>query len=131
MARFTALPARSLSTNAGFLEAAKPARPKLSKGYNLPAKFIIHTVGPVWNGGDSDEERLLASCYSESLAIAESHAEIDSIAFPCISTGIFGFPAEAAARIAVESCKNATLSVTFCCFSQKDLGLYRALLAIS
>jgi O-acetyl-ADP-ribose deacetylase (regulator of RNase III) len=92
---------------------------KLTKGYRLPAKYIIHTVGPVWRGGENAEEDLLRSCY---------HPDISSIAFPSISTGIYGFPIELAARIAVEACHDSSLEITFCCFSLHDLGVYQGLL---
>ena len=101
---------------------------KLTKGYRLPVKYIIHTVGPVWEGGENSEEDLLRSCYRECLRIAEKHPDISSIAFPSISTGIFGFPIERAARIAVETCRDSPLEITFCCFSQHNLGVYQGLL---
>ena len=74
---------------------------KITKGYNLPAKYVIHTVGPVWHGGRHGEDELLASCYRNSLALTEKHG-IRTIAFPAISTGVYGFPMERAARIAVK-----------------------------
>jgi O-acetyl-ADP-ribose deacetylase (regulator of RNase III) len=74
---------------------------KITKGYNLPAKYVIHTVGPVWRGGRHGEDELLASCYRNSLALAKKHG-IRTIAFPAISTGVYGFPMERAARIAVK-----------------------------
>jgi len=74
---------------------------KITKGYNLPAKWVIHTVGPVWHGGRHGEDELLASCYRNSLALTEKHG-IRTIAFPAISTGVYGFPMERAARIAVK-----------------------------
>ncbi len=73
---------------------------KATKGYNLPAKYVIHTVGPVWHGGANDEDQLLASCYRRSLDVAVS-LKVRSIAFPAISTGVYGFPKERAAKIAV------------------------------
>lgn len=76
----------------------------MTKGYRLPARFVIHTVGPVWRGGSENEDALLASCYRESLKLAEA-GNCRSIAFPAISTGIFGFPADRAARIAVSECR--------------------------
>lgn len=106
---------------------------KLTKGYRLKARFVIHTVGPVWDGGDYDEARLLASCYQRSLQLA-AEAGIASIAFPCISTGIFGYPKEAAAAIALGTVREALdsapriESVTFCCFSGADLSTYKSLL---
>jgi len=110
------------------LGGCKTGQAKLTKGYRLPAKYIIHTVGPVWRGGEHGEEDLLRSCYRECLRIAENHPDISSIAFPSISTGIYGFPIDRAARIAVEACKDSPLEITFCCFSASDLGVYQALL---
>jgi len=77
---------------------------KITKGYNLPARWVIHTVGPVWRGGQNEEDALLASCYRSCFALAEQHA-IKTIAFPSISTGAYGFPVERAARIAVTEIK--------------------------
>ena len=106
---------------------------KLTHGYRLPARFVIHTVGPVWRGGDKGEAADLASAYANSLRLAEAHG-LASIAFPAISTGVFGYPKAAAARIAVETVR-ATLPecphlerVIFCCFSADDAALYRRLL---
>jgi O-acetyl-ADP-ribose deacetylase (regulator of RNase III) len=78
---------------------------KLTAGHRLPARFVIHTVGPVWNGGQHGEEETLASCYRESLRLAERH-QCQNIAFPAISTGIFGFPPDRAADIAVTTCRD-------------------------
>jgi O-acetyl-ADP-ribose deacetylase (regulator of RNase III) len=102
---------------------------KITKGYNLPAKLIIHTVGPRWRGGNHSEDELLASCYRRSLELAERH-EIKSIAFPSISTGIYGFPFERAARIAVGEVKrfleenNSIERVIFVCFGQEAYEHY-------
>ena len=82
------------------LGGCKTGQAKLTEGFRLQAKYIIHTVGPVWRGGEHGEPALLASCYRESLALAESRA-CRQIAFPCISTGIYGYPAEQAARTAI------------------------------
>jgi O-acetyl-ADP-ribose deacetylase (regulator of RNase III) len=116
------------------LGGCKTGEAKITRGYRLPARHVIHTVGPVWRGGDQGEPNLLAACYRNSLVLAETHG-LRSIAFPCISTGIFGYPADAAARVAVDTVR-ATLSasiappaVTFCCFSVDDLTLYQALIA--
>lgn len=106
---------------------------KMTKGYRLPARHVIHTVGPVWRGGEQGEADLLAACYRNSLALAAKH-DLRSIAFPCISTGIFGYPADAAARVAVETVRAALAAsanppdVIFCCFSASDLAQYQALL---
>lgn len=93
---------------------------KITKGYNLPAGYVIHTVGPVWHGGTRGEEELLRSCYRRSLEIAEEHG-IRSIAFPLISAGVYGYPKEAAIRIALEEMlKKEDLETVLCCFSHSD-----------
>jgi O-acetyl-ADP-ribose deacetylase len=96
---------------------------KITHGYRLPAKHVIHAVGPVWHGGGEDEDALLASCYRTALELARAH-KLASLAFPAISTGVYSFPADRAARIAVEtvaadlSANPRTLRrVVFCCFS--------------
>jgi O-acetyl-ADP-ribose deacetylase (regulator of RNase III) len=107
---------------------------RITRGYLLPAKFVIHTVGPVWHGGTQDEAKLLASCYRESLSIAAAH-RLASIAFPCISTGIYGYPSGQAADVAVAAVREfidspSTLhEVIFCCYSLGDLSLYQTRLA--
>lgn len=101
----------------------------ITAGYNLPARHVIHTVGPIWRGGGQDEDRLLAGCYRNSLQLAAGKA-LTSIAFPAISTGIYGFPKARAARIAVEQVRAALASpisveqVTFCCFDSVSLDLH-------
>ncbi len=106
---------------------------KLTRGYRLPARFVIHTVGPVWQGGMHGEPELLASCYRRALEIAVAQG-VRSIAFPSISTGVYGYPVEAAARIAVTTVKAALQQkteiqeVVFCCFSASDLAIYEELL---
>jgi len=116
------------------LGGCKTGDAKLTMGYRLPARYVIHTVGPVWRGGTHGEADLLASCYRRSMAIAAEHG-IRSIAFPSISTGVYGYPVEQAARIAVKSVREAMAhapgisEVIFCCFSRDDLGVYNAVLA--
>lgn len=106
---------------------------RLTPGYRLAARFVIHTVGPVWRGGGQGEAALLASCYRRSLQVA-AEAGVGSIAFPGISTGVYGYPKEDAARIAVATVRQALEagsgigSVLFCCFSAADLALYEQLL---
>jgi O-acetyl-ADP-ribose deacetylase (regulator of RNase III) len=106
---------------------------KITKGYKLPAKFIIHAVGPVWRGGAKGEAGLLASCYTRSLELALEN-EVYSIAFPCISTGVYGYPKELAATVAVDAIRKfledhpGPIDVTFCCFSQDDYDIYMGLL---
>ena len=106
---------------------------KLTKGHRLKAKYVVHTVGPVWSGGGEGEPALLASCYRRSLEVAAA-AGARTIAFPAISTGVFGYPVEAAARVAVATVREtlarlpAIEAVTLCCFSAADLAVYRALL---
>jgi O-acetyl-ADP-ribose deacetylase (regulator of RNase III) len=107
---------------------------KITPGFRLPAKYVIHAVGPVWSGGGKKEEALLASCYRTALALAADH-KLVSLAFPAISTGIYGFPAERAARIAVGSVTQrlaadpGTLKrVVFCCFSPESAAHHEAAL---
>lgn len=97
---------------------------KLTKGHNLPAPFVIHTVGPVWRGGQNNEELLLSSCYRESLKLAIAHG-IEAIAFPAVSCGVYGFPIEIAAEIAMREvwnavrCSDTVTRVVFVCFSDE------------
>jgi O-acetyl-ADP-ribose deacetylase (regulator of RNase III) len=111
------------------LHGCKTGEAKITKGYRLKARHVIHTVGPVWNGGNKNEPELLARCYRNSLALAGKHG-LKSIAFPAISTGIYGYPKEPAAEIAVREVRaHATLDrVIFCCFDTAIADLYRALL---
>jgi O-acetyl-ADP-ribose deacetylase (regulator of RNase III) len=103
---------------------------RLTRGYRLPAKFVIHAVGPVWRGGGHGEAELLAGCYRKALALAHEHG-LASIAFPCISTGVYGYPLQAAAEIAVATVRlhAASTEVSFCCFSSAALAVYERLLA--
>ncbi|MFA8435815.1 MAG: O-acetyl-ADP-ribose deacetylase [Marinifilaceae bacterium] len=105
---------------------------KITKGYRLPAQFVIHTVGPIWKGGDKNEAALLASCYTKSLELAAQN-ELKSIAFPNISTGVYGYPKKEAAKIAIRSVKNylkqnPALEVTFCVFDAENFEIYQNLL---
>jgi O-acetyl-ADP-ribose deacetylase (regulator of RNase III) len=115
------------------LGGCKTGQAKITKGYRLPVRHIIHTVGPVWQDGQHGEREKLASCYRSSLGFAAQHG-ISSIAFPCISTGIYGYPAEEAAEVAVQTVKEFLtqtpheIDVTFCCFSAHDLNIYKKIL---
>jgi O-acetyl-ADP-ribose deacetylase len=115
------------------LRGCKTGEAKVTRGYRLPAKHVIHTVGPVWKGGASGEPDLLAACYRNSLRLALDH-DVRTIAFPGISTGVYGYPKAAAAEIAVAVVR-AHLDahplpdeVVFCCFSAADLVVYERLL---
>lgn len=101
---------------------------RITPGFKLPAKFVIHTVGPVYRDGTHGEPEKLAACYRNSLALA-AESGCKSVAFPCISTGVFGYPAEDAAEIAVREVQeflkaHADIEVTFCCFSNRDRMIY-------
>jgi O-acetyl-ADP-ribose deacetylase (regulator of RNase III) len=106
---------------------------KITSAYRLPARHVIHTVGPVWRGGDRGESELLASAYRRSLEVAEE-AGLASIAFPSISTGVYGYPVRPAARIAIAVAREflggskKVREVVFCCFSAADLAVYEELL---
>ncbi len=105
----------------------------ITPGFNLPSAHVIHAVGPVWQGGHAGEAALLAGCYGASLALCESH-KLGSIAFPAISTGIFGYPLEAATAVAVATvvehlaAKSAPARVVFCCFDPRTESVYRSAL---
>jgi O-acetyl-ADP-ribose deacetylase (regulator of RNase III) len=107
---------------------------KITRGYRLRAKYVIHTVGPVWHGGSSGEPKLLASCYRRSLELAGDH-DIRSIAFPAISTGVYGYPKREAAAIALATVKSMLRDmsnverVIFCCFDEETRAIYEALMA--
>jgi O-acetyl-ADP-ribose deacetylase (regulator of RNase III) len=115
------------------LDGCPTGEARITKGYRLPARFVIHTVGPVWQGGQAGEPELLASCYRNSLAIA-AQQKLQTIAFPSISTGAYGYPIERAAQIAVETVRTSSTgpgmprNVIFCCFTAGDLAVYERLL---
>jgi O-acetyl-ADP-ribose deacetylase len=114
------------------LGGCKTGEAKATKGYKLPAARIIHTVGPVWRGGSANEDKLLASCYRRTLELADK-LEVKSIAFPAISTGIYGFPKKRAAEIAVTEIRlytGAIERVVFACFDPETSSIYRGLLTI-
>ncbi len=107
---------------------------RLTKGYKLPASYVIHTVGPVWKGGSSGEPELLASCYQLSLELAVANG-IKTMAFPSISTGVYGYPISSAAQVAVATTRTFVdehpeqiEEILFCCFSTEDLRVYQQLL---
>jgi O-acetyl-ADP-ribose deacetylase len=114
------------------LHGCKTGDAKITNGYRLLAKRVIHTVGPVWRGGTSGEPELLASCYRRAVEIADADA-LTSIAFPAISTGIYNYPIEAATKIAIDTTRayavarpqSSLTDIVFCCFSEKDLRVYR------
>lgn len=116
------------------LNDCKTGEAKITKGYNLQCKFVIHTVGPVWNGGNHNEDELLTNCYLNSLKLAGEN-KINTIAFPAISTGVYGFPLERAAQIAIKTVKSFIQSdkfiqrVVFVCFDQKTYLTYENIFA--
>ena len=115
------------------LGGCPPGEARMTPGFRVPAHYIIHTVGPIWHGGGHDEAKTLASCYRVSLQLATHHG-IASIAFPCISTGVYRFPRDLAARIAVNTTRDFVMQHTqlekiiFCCFSSEDAIHYLELL---
>jgi len=115
------------------LGGCEVGKAKLTRGYRLPAGFVIHTVGPVWQGGGNHEAELLASCYRSALELAARNA-LHSIAFPGISTGVYGYPAQQAAEVATAAVStfltevSACREVVFCCFSAGDLAIYQRLI---
>ena len=113
------------------LNGCETGQAKITKGYNLPAKYVIHTVGPVWYGGEQGEPQLLADAYRNSLKLAEEH-NLKSIAFPAISTGVYGYPKEEAAHIAIDTIreflKEYDMEVVLTAFSDGDLKRYERIL---
>lgn len=124
-----------LLTECRTLNGCETGNVKVTGGYHLKAKYIIHAVGPVWRGGTNNEDALLASCYRKSLEAAVEN-NIQSIAFPNISTGVYGFPKERAARIAYHTVKDFLLSapnihkVIFVCFDDENYQLYQKLMQV-
>jgi O-acetyl-ADP-ribose deacetylase (regulator of RNase III) len=133
-ARFTALRGAELLAECRALNGCATGDAKITKGYKLPAKYVIHAVGPVWHGGRASEDEALASCYRRAMALCQTHG-LTSIAFPAISTGVYRFPAERAAKIAIETVTASlaaapvVTSVTFCCFSEPSAQLHAQALA--
>ncbi|MBZ9706715.1 O-acetyl-ADP-ribose deacetylase [Mesorhizobium sp. ESP7-2] len=125
---------RELEFECRMLNGCRVGDAKITKGYKLPARHIIHTVGPVWQGGGKGEAELLASCYRRSLELAVAN-DCSSVAFPAISTGVYRYPKEDAAKVAVEEVndfigQNALPeTVIFCCFDEAMAELYRGILA--
>ena len=113
------------------LKGCETGQAKITRGFKLPSKFVIHTVGPVWTGGEKNEASLLSSCYTRSLSLARDH-ELATIAFPAISTGAYGYPLMKATQIAVESVTNwqsvYPKNVIFCCFDNQTLNIYEEIL---
>lgn len=111
------------------LGGCKTGDAKITPGFRLPARYVIHTVGPVWNGGNSREDKLLANCYRRSLELAKENA-VRSIAFPSISTGVYNYPRDLAAAVALAAVRefdpgsSVLREVTFCCYSAEDLDVY-------
>ena len=112
------------------LNGCPTGQAKITKGYNLPAKYVIHTVGPVWSGGKNNEKELLSSCYRNSLRLAKDN-KIKSIAFPSISTGVYGYPIQLASKVALTEVlgflkENREIErVVFVCFGEEDLKVYQ------
>jgi O-acetyl-ADP-ribose deacetylase (regulator of RNase III) len=106
---------------------------KITGGHRLPARHVIHTVGPIWRGGQAGEEALLSACYRNALALARDH-DVATLAFPAISTGVYGFPADRAAEVAIGVVSETLASderferVLFCCFSQRSADFHHAAL---
>ena len=116
------------------LNGCRTGDAKITPGFRLPARYVIHTVGPVWHGGGRGEPELLASCYRRAIEVAAEN-DLHTLAFPSISTGVYGYPFERAARIAMATVRDAVQAfpaireVIFCCHSAGDLAVYQTLLA--
>lgn len=114
------------------LHGCQTGEAKITKGYRLPARYVIHTVGPVWQGGTKGEADLLASCYRRSIEVARA-SQIVTLAFPSISTGVYGYPVELAASVAVATvaatATDGIAEIIFCSFSESDREIYQRLLA--
>ncbi|MBN1633097.1 MAG: O-acetyl-ADP-ribose deacetylase [Ignavibacteria bacterium] len=121
---------RQLYEKCKTLNGCETGEAKITRGYNLPAKNVIHTAGPVWHGGKYNEPSLLKNCYLNSLKLAKEH-NLKTIAFPSISTGVYGYPIEEASKIAVDTVmsflkeNSIPEEVTFVCFSDSDLKVYK------
>ncbi|MGV3662035.1 MAG: O-acetyl-ADP-ribose deacetylase [Prosthecobacter sp.] len=124
---------RELLEECRLLNGCRTGEAKMTKGHKLRARHVIHTVGPIWNGGTQREPGLLRACYENSLKLAAEHG-LQSMAFPCISTGVYRFPPDQAAQIAVDTVRefmrepSSVRRVIFCCFGKSDFDLYQALL---
>lgn len=124
---------RELLAECRALNGCKTGQSKITRGYQLPANYVIHTVGPVWQGGHAGEAELLASCYRTSLVLALKYS-IKTIAYPAISCGVYGYPLKQAVAIAVRECRAAAAGdalekIIFVCFDANMLALYEAALA--
>lgn len=123
-----------LLTECKSLNGCKTGEAKITKGYNLPVKFVIHTVGPVWNGGNNNEDELLRNCYLNSLKLAIQN-QIKTLAFPAISTGVYRFPLERAVKIAIKTVKDflsnddSLEKVIFVCFDENTETIYKRALS--
>ena len=121
---------RELLEECRLLGGCETGQAKITKGYQLPARFIIHTVGPVWHGGAHSEAELLYACYRNSLVLAARN-QVETIAFPCISTGVYGYPFDEACKVALRTIGDflredtSVSEVLLCCFSNADFSRYQ------
>jgi len=126
---------RELLEECRALRGCKTGEAKITAGYRLPAKFVIHTAGPVWDGGAYKEEALLSDCYLNSLKIA-ADKNLATIAFPAISTGVYGYPIHKATEVAIRTAREfiaqptSLTEIIFCCFSASDLKVYEEILTV-